>query len=381
MPAVLRSRSTARAWVPGAIALTVALAAFSTGPARSGAADPAGQVTVVATGGVTPGFPAAVGPTGIITGADGLVYFGTFDGVGRRNADGSVTIFSAGLSSNSISRFANGPDGNVWFTEFNSPSKVAKIDSGGNITEVAGVGPGQLTSQVEGIALGPDGNLWVTEPGFGGPPAVARVTPAGAVTEYFVNYEGVGDTSHPRYIAVGPNNQMWFTDDLGTVAQVDPGSGVMTLVARAGVTPGFSAGVGTSHLALGPDGNMWVLEDGNGSVARVTAAGGVVEFPIGSEPGAFWSGITVACDGNLWVSQAAEDESTSQFYRVTTTGAFTSFTAGLPADPNLFGIAVGPDHDVWSPNLGEPGNLVKVGTGCPAPVEEVVVELAPTLTG
>jgi hypothetical protein len=53
---------------------------------------------------------------------------------------------------------ATGPDGNLWFTE-SAASKIAKITPAGAVTEYS-VAPNTVPS---GITAGPDGNLWFTE--------------------------------------------------------------------------------------------------------------------------------------------------------------------------------------------------------------------------
>ena len=68
---------------------------------------------------------------------------------------GTVTIVAQGISG--PAGIAAGPDGNLWFTNFDSAS-IGRITPGGLVTNYTGtgiIGP-------EGIAAGPDGNLWFT---------------------------------------------------------------------------------------------------------------------------------------------------------------------------------------------------------------------------
>src|SRR5262249_49408386 len=69
-----------------------------------------------------------------------------------------------------------GPDGNLWFTEFNA-NQIGRITPTGTITEfplpTANSGPW-------GITAGPDGNLWFAE--FYGN-QIARITPTRPITE------------------------------------------------------------------------------------------------------------------------------------------------------------------------------------------------------
>jgi streptogramin lyase len=375
-----------------ALAFGVALAMFLGESGLSTAADPEGQVAVVATGGVTPGFP-VTNVDAIVTGPDGNIWFTIpFAAIGRLNPDGSVSVFDAGITSESIRHITVGPDGNLWFTEFNSPQAVAKITTGGSITEVVRSGEnGFPTGNVQGIATGPDGNIWVTRP-FGGADdtgAIDRITPAGAFTEFEADY---AIETEPREITSGPDGNIWFTDSVGAIVKVDPASGNMTVVATAGVTAGFSADAGPSRITTGPDGNLWFIEQGLGRVARITVDGVVTEFSDGITPGAFLADLTGACDGNIWVGQGQEDESESQMLRVTPAGVITSFTNGIPSGSNIAGVARGPDDNVWFTGLSEPGRLMKIGTGCggPTPIEPTAapiepllapIEITPTFTG
>ncbi len=66
-----------------------------------------------------------------------------------------------------------GPDGNLWFTEFESASgtgQIGRITPGGQVTlfplPMSGSKPG-------GITAGPDGNLWFTDAGLG---QIGRIT-------------------------------------------------------------------------------------------------------------------------------------------------------------------------------------------------------------
>ena len=99
-------------------------------------------------------------------------------GAGGANA-ATVTEFSAGITPGSRPEgITAGPDGNLWFTEFNG-GRVGRITPAGVVTEFsAGITPG---SSPNGITAGPDGNLWFTE--FNGG-RVGRITPAGVVTEF-----------------------------------------------------------------------------------------------------------------------------------------------------------------------------------------------------
>lgn len=103
------------------------------------------------------------------------------------------------------------------------------------------------------IVQGPDGNMWVALSEAG--KEVAKVTPAGVVTPY--NIGAITSSG----IAVGPEGRIWVTQNGGLVT-FDPTNPELTK------KPTTIADIGTAHsITLGPDGNMWVAT--NGKVLRI----------------------------------------------------------------------------------------------------------------
>ena len=90
-----------------------------------------------------------------------------------------------------------GPDGNLWFTEFN---RIGRITPLGVVTEF------NVDGVPLGIAAGPDGNLWFTE---GYAKSIGRMTPLGVVTEFSA---GITPGAQLGDITAGPDGNMWFTE-------------------------------------------------------------------------------------------------------------------------------------------------------------------------
>lgn len=91
------------------------------------------------------------------------------------------TIPTAGSEPQGI---AAGPDGNIWFTE-NFSNRVARMTPAGQVTEFTL----PVSGKYEAIVSGPDRNLWiaVNRPGAtpdSAPGAILRVTPSGACTVF-----------------------------------------------------------------------------------------------------------------------------------------------------------------------------------------------------
>jgi virginiamycin B lyase len=366
-------------------------------------ADPLSQITVVATGGSTPGFSPDGRPGGITTGPDGNLWFletGGNEGLVRMTPAGEVTEFPVpgggigfGLALNEIT---TGPDGNLWFTGFQPPGYLFKATTDGAVTTVlqGTVTPGFPNSNVQDITAGPDGNLWVTLPFSNPDDELMQVTPAGVFTT-FGSAAGLPLDATLRGITVGPDGDLWITDSGQGVGEppvpnriwrFDIDTGTFHLMATAGTTPGFTAGTSPGEIILGPDGNLW-YEFGSAThsgIGRITPAGVVTQFTDGFQAGALLEHLAVGCDDAIWAAQSPEDDSDSQIVRITTAGAVTSYTTGLPADSGMVGITEGPDEQLYATNRFDPGGVVRVGAGCggplPPPTPAPVV-VTPTFTG
>jgi sugar lactone lactonase YvrE len=140
--------------------------------------------------------------------------------------------------------------------------------------------------------------------------------------------------SRPYGIAVGPDGNLWFTEDGGNVGRITP-RGVITEF------PVPTSGGSQDAIAAGSDGNLWFTEDGGNNIGRITPVGAVTEIPIPTSSSHPW-GITAGPDGNLWFTESAGDK----IGRITPDGVVTRFavpTRGhYPA-----GITAGPDGNLW----------------------------------
>lgn len=96
---------------------------------------------------------------------------------------------------------------------------------------------------------GPDGNVWMTLEGSA--KDVAKISPAGVVTEYeFATAEP------PTGIATGPEGALWVTTAKGVAkfTPADPAKAVETPIATI---------TGNSSIVAGPNGEMWVATTNN----------------------------------------------------------------------------------------------------------------------
>ena len=83
-------------------------------------------------------------------------------------------------------------------------NEIGAITTGGQLTEYGG-----LTAPADGIAVGPDQNLWFTEFSLStGTSRIGRMTTAGGIIDQYPLPSG----SEPGDISLGPDGRLWFTE-------------------------------------------------------------------------------------------------------------------------------------------------------------------------
>ena len=149
----------------------------------------------------------------------------------------------------SFGEIATGPDGNLWMAE----TTVTTVDAStifvstlaGAATTITIPTPGAAPF---GIAAGSDGNMWVTESEAD---KIARVTPAGTITEFAIPGASPLNRVYPDDIVAGPDGNLWFTENTAqNIGRITP-SGTITTYPTAGTT---------QNLCVGPDGNIWFTD-------------------------------------------------------------------------------------------------------------------------
>lgn len=224
-------------------------------------------------------------------------------------AAAGITTHSAGITPGAQPlQVAAGPDGNVWFTEYGDPGRVARMTPGGQVTQFPLPTAGR---RPYGITAGPDGNVWITmETG-----SIGRITPTGAVTEF-----GGLTRGGARDIVTGPDGNLWFTEGAGTgaVGRITP-SGQVTEF-----TAGLPWGGSPFGITAGADGALWFALEGAGRLGRITPSGEISTFPLGW--GVAPRDVEAGPDGNLWFTAPG------LVGRMTPQGQVSHFTAGLRQD-------------------------------------------------
>lgn len=200
-----------------------------------------------------------------------------------------------------------------------------------------------LASAARALALtsGPEGDVWFAGhrgpyefDALPGPPAsgiVGKVTPEGALTEL-----STGVDRKVTGIAAGSDGALWVTQE---------GEPEILRVSTAGQFSSFplptSSGAPTS-IAAGPDGALWFTESASDRIGRITTAGAVSQFPLpaGSEA----TKVIAGSGGDLWVAAPGTDS----IDRVEAAGgAVTSFPIGGGAKNRPIDLALGPEGGVY----------------------------------
>ena len=268
-------------------------------------------------------FPTNGQPQYITLGPDGNLWFTEFNAIGQITSNGVVTEFPLPNGSSDPHAITAGPDGDVWFT-LPHQNKVGRISSTGVITEISDI------TGAMGITSGPDGNLWITQSSD----YIAQITTTGIITAFPIAPE-----SYPDVITLGADGNLWYVI---TVAY--KGGNKIGRITTTGVYTEFNIPTwasGISDLTAGQDGNIWFSESWASKIGRITPGGVVTEFelPLTSSGIHEWpGGISPGPDGDFWFSGF-------QIGRITVSGQASYINAMLSSGPD--DIVAGPDGNIW----------------------------------
>jgi virginiamycin B lyase len=240
-------------------------------------------------------------------------------------------------------------------------------------------------SQPRGITNGSDGNRWFTEGTefTNAPPKIARITPAGAITEIPVDCNSCILTD----IIQGPDNILYFTSNnpfLGRynwqigafLAPIDTpnnnavagdlavhGSDIWFTdfnndsLWRYSITSGQFTQFPVpepSDVVVDSAGGVWFTAPLDGSVDRLDpATGAITVFPV--PDGLVPRQITIATDGQIWFTSRFVPQGVGRLNPAT--GVVTTFPT--PSNPGPEGIAASPDGSVWFTQSSK-GNIARI---------------------
>jgi virginiamycin B lyase len=236
-----------------------------------------------------------------ITGSTGAV------ALERQPAGGALEprfAFPQALGSNFWpEQFTSAPDGSLWIANM-AAGAIERLSPQGGLTPYPLPREGAPTS----IALAPDGSVWTTELATG---TIGELGADGAVTEHALAGAAPGafGNAEPYSIVLGPDGALWFTEQaLGRIGRIST-AGVLqefAIPSPSGVAQGEYGSPAPRYIAAGPDGALWFTDGGDESIGRITTAGQVSEYPIGTATPSSPQGI-VSAGGELWFAEANLD--------------------------------------------------------------------------
>lgn len=204
----------------------------------------------------------------------------------------------------------------------------------------------------------PTGVLWFTvnetlSPGFG------IMSTSGTFEK--LNEELPG--GNPRELALGPEGDVWVTEN-GEHPRIKWGNTAKSPYSLSGklVLPGGSNPIG---IAAGPEGEMWFTEGtGTGKILKLSPTTGKItaEYTMGLLSGGEPAQILAGPGGDMWF---AEHGSTGAIGRITPSGEITLFKTGLTSSSGPWSLAVGPEGDIWFTEFsagGKIGRITPTGT-------------------
>jgi virginiamycin B lyase len=234
----------------------------------------------------------------------------------------------------------NGSDGNRWFTEgtefTGSPAKIARITPAGTVTEFAPtVADGCNGCIIGDIAQGPGGILYITS----NDPTLMRFDVA---TQSFLAPVQMPNTSALGGDLAASATDVWITDfNNDAVWRYHLGNGQFT----------SSTVVDPADVAVDAAGNAWFTQPGDvnapgtSNIGRIDAATNAVTLTAASDGSGAVAphAITVATGGQVWFTARFVPQAVGRLDPAT--GTVTIFRT--PSNPGPEGIAAAPDGSVW----------------------------------
>jgi streptogramin lyase len=224
--------------------------------------------------------------------------------------------------------------------------------SAGTITEY----PTPVVTAPYGMTTGPDGKIWFVDGGghLGGGPYIGRMATSGASSS-----SDLVQLPSPELglaAALGPDGNMWVLQD----AQVDKVPVGVTNTGQITPYPLENGTGGYGSIVSGPDGRLWFAWDHK--VGTITTAGAIEGYETESESSI--PDVIVGPGGKLWFGEGTTTG--TRIARMDTSGHVgvgDEFT--LPSgDGGINAMTLGPDGNVWF-TLGNPaavGRITPTGT-------------------
>lgn len=242
-------------------------------------------------------------PYAITVGPDGNIWFTEFQGsnIGMMTPGGDVMKFAI-APDGFAERVANGPDGAVWFTDTRA-NRIGRITSDGKIKYVK---LPQADSGPTGITAGSDGFIYFSEHGSN---RIGRLRTDGNLTEFTL-----AENSGPAEMVLGHDGLVYFVEDgSGKIGKIDHRGAISEVsIPTPNAIP--------SAIASGPDGSIYFAELGPGKIGKMNLSGVINEYKL---PEGKPLGLATGPDGNLWATIPRDHV----IYRMTSGGNFIAYRA------------------------------------------------------
>jgi sugar lactone lactonase YvrE len=345
---------------------------------------PAASLTVNAVGVTTfAGWPGSGGS------ADGTGWAARFDAPGAVRLDSSGNAYVADSSNATIRRIT--PAGVV--TTFAGSARVTGTADG--------AGSAARFNEPGGVATDSAGNVYVADSGNY---TIRKITPAGMVTTLAGtggaqgSVDGAGSAARfydPENLTVDSVGNIYVADGAGdTIRKVTP-AGVVTTLAGSANQAGSTNATGTAArfndptgIALDSVGNLYIADNGNNTVRKLTPAGVVTTLAgtagrSGSTDGTATSarfyqpaGIGVDSAGNVWVA----DYGNGTVREISVAGVVTT-AAGLAGTfENVNGLPLAARFEAPSDIGFDPAGNVYVSDPIDQTIRRIVPGMLPQFT-
>lgn len=237
------------------------------------------------------------------------------------------------------------PSGSLWVADF--AGRIWRVSTSGQFTSF----PVPEAPEIFGITYGSDHNLWAAWNFAGGGAGIGRMTPTGTWTSFPLTDPAGAAAAYG--LCTGSDGHLWVSDVSG--------SGPTIYVWRVATDGSYqtlgplAAGAYVQYLAPGPNGTIWLADNGLAGVWHGPASS---DFAAAAEfvsmPGSFPNGLAQGPDGAMWVADANTYDPfpTGKLWRVTPSGVTNAFT--VAQSEGTFWVADGPGAYVWASDNGGP---------------------------